>query len=95
VCGAAKILGIFPSDSKSHAIIGTALMRELANRGHHITMLSQHPQTDDVANYTDIVLKASLLDILHNGKIVTHLNELLDGWMVGWMDGWMDRRTDE
>lgn len=68
VCGGAKILGIFPSHPKSHAIISWALMRELATRGHHVTMLSMHPQVDNVGNYTDIVLKSSLLDLLDNGK---------------------------
>ncbi|PNF23016.1 hypothetical protein B7P43_G09834, partial [Cryptotermes secundus] len=66
VCGGAKILGIFPSHSRSHAIISSALMRELAARGHHVTVLSMHPQVDNVGNYTDIVLKSSLLDLLDN-----------------------------
>jgi glucuronosyltransferase len=68
VCGGAKILGIFPSHPKSHAIMSTALMRELATRGHHVTVLSLHPQKDNVGNYTDIVLKTSLLDVMDNGK---------------------------
>jgi hypothetical protein len=68
VCGGAEILGIFPSHPKSHAIMGTALMRELATRGHHVTVLSLHPQMDNVSNYTDIVLKSSLVDFLDNGE---------------------------
>jgi glucuronosyltransferase len=65
----ANILGIFPFQAKSHAITFTALMRELAIRGHNVTVLSLHPQKDSLANYTDIVLKSSMLDFMDNGKI--------------------------
>jgi hypothetical protein len=65
----ANILGIFPFQAKSHAITCTALMRELASRGHNVTVLSLHPQKDSLANYTDIVLKSSMLHFMDNGKI--------------------------
>jgi glucuronosyltransferase len=68
---APNILGIFPFHAKSHAIINTALMRELANRGHNVTVLSMHPQKDNLPNYTDIVLKSSMLDLMDNGKLIT------------------------
>ena len=32
----AKILGIFPTSAKSHAIVSTSLMKELARKGHEV-----------------------------------------------------------
>lgn len=49
-----KILGIFPSMSKSHFIVGHALMRGLAEAGHEVTVLSPYPQSKPVKNYRDI-----------------------------------------
>lgn len=49
-----KILGIFPSMSKSHFIVGHALMRGLADAGHEVTVLSPYPQNKPVKNYRDI-----------------------------------------
>lgn len=66
----ANVLGIFPFHVKSHSITSTALMRELANRGHNVTVLSMHPQNKNVPNYTDIVLKSTVLDLIDNGKII-------------------------
>jgi hypothetical protein len=36
----AKILGIFPLPGRSHYILGSSLLRELAERGHDVTMIS-------------------------------------------------------
>lgn len=35
-----KILAVFPSDVKSHFILGKIVLKELANRGHEVTL---HP----------------------------------------------------
>ncbi|XP_021912896.1 uncharacterized protein LOC110826504 [Zootermopsis nevadensis] len=64
----ANVLGIFPFHVKSHSITSTALMRELANRGHNVTVLSMHPQNKNVPNYTDVVLKSTVLDLIDNGS---------------------------
>lgn len=52
----ANILGIFPIASPSHRILGDALLKELARRGHNVTMLSPYPSKTPVENYTDIYL---------------------------------------
>lgn len=56
----ANILGIFPLPSPSHHILGSALLKELAKRGHHVTMLSPYPFKKPVENYTDIFLDGML-----------------------------------
>jgi hypothetical protein len=39
----ARILGIFPSASPSHHIVFQAIMKTLAARGHHVTVISTDP----------------------------------------------------
>lgn len=51
---ASKILGIFPMPSKSHTILGTALLKELALRGHQVTMLSPFLMDNLPAKYTQV-----------------------------------------
>ena len=50
----AKILGIFPLPGKSHFIISSALLKELANRGHQVTVFSPFPEKSPIPNYTNI-----------------------------------------
>lgn len=52
----AKILGVFPFPSKSHHILGSALLKELAKRGHEVTMVSAFPLDKPLKNYKDVVL---------------------------------------
>jgi hypothetical protein len=40
---AARILGIFPTPSFSHQLPFQAIMKALASRGHHITVISPNP----------------------------------------------------
>ncbi|GJQ84146.1 putative PPIases [Trypoxylus dichotomus] len=54
---AARILGIFHMPSYSHFVLGETLLKELARRGHEITVISSFPQKEPVGNYTDIPLK--------------------------------------
>lgn len=49
-----KILGVFPTFSKSHFIVGNALMEGLAKQGHEVTMLSSFKPKTIVGNYTHI-----------------------------------------
>lgn len=55
-CNGAKILGVFPYPSKSHHILGKTLLKELANRGHEVTMISAFPLKDPPKNYKDVTL---------------------------------------
>uniref|UniRef100_A0A2M4DQA4 Putative glucosyl/glucuronosyl transferase n=1 Tax=Anopheles darlingi TaxID=43151 RepID=A0A2M4DQA4_ANODA len=38
----AKIIGVFPTASKSHVLGLQVLLKELANRGHEVNGTSQH-----------------------------------------------------
>lgn len=49
-----RILGIFPTFSKSHYITGGALMRGLAAAGHNVSVISPFPQEKPIANFRDI-----------------------------------------
>ncbi|XP_058123356.1 UDP-glycosyltransferase UGT5-like [Anopheles ziemanni] len=50
----ARILGIFPTSARSHYIVGSALMKELARRGHQVTVINPFPQKKPLENYRDI-----------------------------------------
>jgi len=50
----AKILGIFPLPGKSHFIVFSALLKEMANRGHQVTVYSPFPEKSPIPNYTNI-----------------------------------------
>ncbi|KAK9675028.1 hypothetical protein QE152_g40698, partial [Popillia japonica] len=52
----ARILAIFHIPSKSHAILGETLLKELARNGHEVTMVSPFPQKTPVPNYRDVAL---------------------------------------
>lgn len=53
-CNGAEILAIVSSNSKSHFIVMEPLFKELAARGHNVTVISSFPQTRPLANYNDI-----------------------------------------
>jgi glucuronosyltransferase len=70
----AKILGIFPFQARSHTFVATALMVELAKRGHEVTVVSHNPYKEKVANYTDIIVKTTMLDLIKSrGKTATDI----------------------
>ncbi|KAL1402402.1 hypothetical protein pipiens_006108 [Culex pipiens pipiens] len=50
----ARILCVFPTASKSHVLGMQALMKNLAKRGHEITMVSAFPLSKPVQNYRDV-----------------------------------------
>lgn len=53
----ARILGVFPYPSRSHSILGQALLTELAARGHDVTYLSPYPfKKPPVKNYRDVAI---------------------------------------
>ena len=51
---AAKILCFYPNTGKSHLFVAKALMTELAQRGHYVTVVSGFPLSKPVQNYRDI-----------------------------------------
>ncbi|XP_053684148.1 UDP-glycosyltransferase UGT5-like isoform X2 [Sabethes cyaneus] len=75
---AAKILGVFPSTSKSHYFVGSALMKALARKGHQVTVISPFPQKQPLTNYRDITtniweaispITSNLLSIADDGVL--------------------------
>lgn len=54
---AANILAILPHVGKSHFLVFEPLMKELATRGHQVTVASFFPQVEPLRNYTDISLQ--------------------------------------
>ncbi|KAK9731817.1 UDP-glucoronosyl and UDP-glucosyl transferase [Popillia japonica] len=54
-----KILGIFPYAGKSHFVVFEVLLKELAKRGHQVTVVSEFPQKQPIQNYKDIALEKS------------------------------------
>lgn len=61
-----KILGIFPTMSKSHTIVGDALLKGLAKAGHDVTAVTAFPHTKPLANYTHIDISG--IDKIMAGK---------------------------
>lgn len=49
-----KILGVFHTMAKSHAIVAQSLMKGLAEAGHEVTMLSPFPLAKPMKNYRDV-----------------------------------------
>ncbi|KAL0831553.1 hypothetical protein ABMA28_002344 [Loxostege sticticalis] len=54
---AARILGLFPHTGKSHQMVFEPLLHTLAERGHHVTVVSFFPLKDPPENYTDVSLE--------------------------------------
>ncbi|RZC14241.1 UDP-glucuronosyltransferase 2C1-like, partial [Asbolus verrucosus] len=72
---AANILGIYFHAGKSHHILGENLLKELARRGHNVTMASPFPLSEPFPNYTDIHLKGILEDQLARESMFMKMNE--------------------
>ncbi|XP_045469117.1 UDP-glycosyltransferase UGT5-like isoform X4 [Harmonia axyridis] len=54
--GGSKILGVFWTPSKSHHILGSALLQALAKKGHNVTLLSPFIDDVDIPNFKQIKL---------------------------------------
>lgn len=55
-----NILGIFPYQGKSHFFVFRVYLRELARRGHDVTVISHFPESDAPKNYHDVSLAGSV-----------------------------------
>ncbi|XP_049964018.1 UDP-glycosyltransferase UGT5-like [Schistocerca serialis cubense] len=62
----ANILGVFWFVAPSHFTMFGRLFRELAARGHNVTVLSHFPLKDPLPNYTDINIAGSMLTYADN-----------------------------
>uniref|UniRef100_A0A6M2DZS4 UDP-glucuronosyltransferase n=1 Tax=Xenopsylla cheopis TaxID=163159 RepID=A0A6M2DZS4_XENCH len=52
----ARILGLFPFTAKSHFNVMEPIVKELASRGHQLTVVSNFPHKTKSQNYTDIAV---------------------------------------
>ncbi|KAK9891159.1 hypothetical protein WA026_013476 [Henosepilachna vigintioctopunctata] len=71
----ANILGIWFHGGRSHHILGEILFKELARRGHNVTMASPFPLKEAFPNYTDIYLSGILEDQESRSKIFMEMKE--------------------
>ena len=72
-----KSIGNIPLSRKSHFIVASALLRELANRVHCVTVISHHPQTDKSANCTEVYVKRALMDVMEGqGETICEINNV-------------------
>lgn len=55
-----KILGVFPTPSFSHFVLGSRLMKALAEKGHEIVIISPYKEAKPLKNYREIVLEEVL-----------------------------------
>ncbi|KAM7362319.1 uncharacterized protein ACRADG_013085 [Cochliomyia hominivorax] len=52
-----KYLGVLHTGAKSHFIVGSALMKALAEKGHEVYVISPFPQKQPIKNYHDVPLE--------------------------------------
>lgn len=53
---AGRILGLWHMGAPSHYILGSRLFRELASRGHDVTMISVFSEKNKIKNYRTVAL---------------------------------------
>ncbi|XP_068896517.1 UDP-glycosyltransferase UGT5-like isoform X4 [Tenebrio molitor] len=65
----AKILGVFPVPGRSHYLLGSTLLKALAEKGHDVTMISCFGEKDPPKNgtYRDVVV-SGLLKAMQDGQ---------------------------
>lgn len=72
-CQPANILGFLPTFAKSHYIAFQPLLKELAVRGHNVTVVSHFPLKDPPPNYHHI--DVSIKQIHDQSNFFFFLNE--------------------
>jgi glucuronosyltransferase len=63
---AARILGLSHFNGRSMYVVFATLMKELASRGHQVTMVSHFPQKTPIPNFRDININNSFPALLNN-----------------------------
>lgn len=78
-----KFLVVLHFSSKSHFIIGSALLRGLTNAGHEVTVVSPFPLDKPMENYHDVpvtgvleVVESKLLTYSYLLKYCTYLEKI-------------------
>ncbi|KAG5672611.1 hypothetical protein PVAND_002726 [Polypedilum vanderplanki] len=84
ISSSSNILAVFPMHYKSHFMIGSAVVRELANKGHNVTLISpyelKHPNVNSVilTNKPKVIMNEFLLadiSIITNFIVVPKISE--------------------
>ncbi|KAF2895932.1 hypothetical protein ILUMI_10246 [Ignelater luminosus] len=91
----ARILGIFPLTTYSHFILGHTLMKELASRGHEVTVMSPYPQKTPIENYKDIDLSEMLRKHEENRKNVFDIINVPPAVSILFLHHWIINGTSE
>ncbi|PSN51259.1 hypothetical protein C0J52_11767 [Blattella germanica] len=66
----AKILAFFPLQGKSHKIFTTSFAKELAKRGHELTVVNPFPEEEKIPNYKVIPLgQTTIQEMLKNAGL--------------------------
>ncbi|XP_050344526.1 UDP-glycosyltransferase UGT5-like isoform X3 [Nymphalis io] len=55
-----NILAVFPYEGRSHFLVFESLLKELAGKGHNLTVISYFPQENAIPNYRDIALEGNI-----------------------------------
>lgn len=85
-CDGYKILGLFPHPGKSHFDVFKPLLKELALKGHEVTVVSHFPLEKPIKNYVDINLSEKTnsvlvdvipLEMIPSGKLHTYFEPIL------------------
>uniref|UniRef100_A0A1B0GEE6 Uncharacterized protein n=1 Tax=Glossina morsitans morsitans TaxID=37546 RepID=A0A1B0GEE6_GLOMM len=74
-----KFLGVLHFASKSHYIVGSSLLKALANKGHEVTVVTSFTEQKPIKNYNEIPLKSVLkiMDKKTDELLETNKNSLL------------------
>nr|CAD7204216.1 unnamed protein product [Timema douglasi] len=85
----ARILGVAPFPAPSHQILLTSLFKELANRGHHLTVITPLPLKENKpTNYVEIQTGITMKDIFAQEHV--HRSPLSDA-LLNRLSGAFDR----
>ncbi|KAJ2947651.1 hypothetical protein O0L34_g17454 [Tuta absoluta] len=82
-----NILAIYPYNGKSHSLVFRVLLRELATKGHNITVISHYPEENPPENYHDISLAGSMRAVEGAVSIpfpTNHFKRYLNIAIAGW-----------
>lgn len=74
---ASNILVVMPLPTFSHMNAFLPIMKELANRGHNVTMVSPYPQKKPIPNFRDIVLRDTKNTILSMSLVSMYIINLV------------------
>ncbi|KAM3962160.1 UDP-glycosyltransferase UGT5-like [Aphomia sociella] len=80
ICGADRLLAVFPFPSKSHGILAEGVVKHLLNAGHEVTYITPFPKMKPHQNLHQVDVSANIklvdFSMLNITKILNHEDEL-------------------